>query len=130
MSDEQLDQLAEAARNRGLKLVRSRVRTPNKRGFGKVGLTDKSGKSVFGMDSKGPAAKPEDVEYFLRNLGAKDWGASLDVAVLPRKRKATKVAPEAANDAEPEPKRKPQPKPKPAAKPKPKAKPKQDASGG
>ena len=119
MSDEQLDQLAEAARNRGLKLVRSRVRTPNKRGFGKVGLTDKSGKSVFGMDSKGPAAKPEDVEYFLRNLGAKDWGASLDVAVLPRKRKATKVAPEAANDAEPEPKRKPQPKPKPAAKPKP-----------
>jgi len=119
MSDEQLDQLAEAARNRGLKLVRSRVRTPNKRGFGKVGLTDKSGKAVFGMDSKGPAAKPEDVEYFLRNLGAKDWGASLDVAVLPRKRKATKVAPEAANDAEPEPKRKPQPKPKPAAKPKP-----------
>jgi GNAT superfamily N-acetyltransferase len=121
VSDEQLDQLAEAARNRGLKLIRSRVRTPNKRRFGKVGLTDKSGKAVFGMDDKGPVGKPEDVEHYLRNLGAKDWGASLDVAVLPRKRKAAKAAREAANDREPapkpeekrEPKVKPQPQPKP-----------------
>ena len=116
MSDERLDQLAETARNRGLKLVRSRVRTPNKRRFGKVGLTDKSGKPVFGMDAKGPIGKPEDVEDYLRNLGAKDWGASLDVAVLPRKRKPKQ---EAANDSEPEPKApkpKPQPKPKPAPK--------------
>jgi ribosomal protein S18 acetylase RimI-like enzyme len=85
VSDERLDALAETARNRGLKLVRSRVRTPGKRRFGKVGLTDKGGKAVFGMDSKGPVAKPEEVEDYLRNLGAKDWGASLDVAVLPRK---------------------------------------------
>lgn len=124
MSDE-LDQLSEAARNRGLKLVRSRVRTPNKRRFGKVGLTDKSGKAVFGMDEKGPAAKPEDVEYYLRNLGAKDWGASLDVAVMPRKRKLTKSKRAAANDAEPAPepppapkKAKKEPKPKPPPNPK------------
>ena len=102
MSDERLDELAESARNRGLKLVRSRVRTPGKRRFGKVGLTDARGKPVFGMDAKGPTAKPEDVEDYLRNLGAKDWGASLDVAVLPRKRKPTKVSRPAANDAEPE----------------------------
>ena len=120
MSDE-LDQLAEAARNRGLKLVRSRVRAPNKRRFGKVGLTDKSGKAVFGMDEKGPAAKPEDVEYYLRNLGAKDWGASLDVAVMPRKRKPTKARHEAANDAEAPPERPRAPQPK--AKKEPKAKP-------
>ena len=114
MSDERLDALAETARNRGLKLVRSRVRTPGKRGFGKVGLTDKSGKAVFGMDAMGPAMKPEDVEDYLRNLGAKDWGASLDVAVLPRKRKPTKARREAANDAAPGPARKaPKPKPKP-----------------
>jgi len=102
VSDPILDALAETARNRGLKLVRSRVRTPGKRRFGKVGLTDARGKAVFGMDDKGPNAKPEDVEYYLRNLGAKDWGASLDVAVMPRKRKA-KPARSAANDAEPAP---------------------------
>jgi GNAT superfamily N-acetyltransferase len=121
MSDERLDELAESARNRGLKLVRSRVRTPGKRRFGKVGLTDARGKPVFGMDAKGPTAKPEDVEDYLRNLSAKDWGASLDVAVLPRKRKPTKVSRPAANDAEPEtkPKRAPPPPP-PPPKPKPK----------
>jgi GNAT superfamily N-acetyltransferase len=113
VSDERIDELAQSARNRGLKLVRSRVRTPGKRRFGKVGLTDKTGNPVFGMDEKGPAAKPEEAEYYLRNLGAKDWGASLGVAVLPRKRKAApKKAPRsAANDADP-----PEPKAKPAAK--------------
>jgi GNAT superfamily N-acetyltransferase len=119
---EEIDELAEAARNRGLKLVRSRVRTPNKRRFGKVGLTDKSGKPVFGMDAKGPAAKPEEVQDYLRNLGAKDWGASLDVAVMPRKRKPTKVPSNAANDAEPAPPSPPPPPPRPLPKPKPKPK--------
>jgi GNAT superfamily N-acetyltransferase len=121
VSDEHLDELAESARNRGLKLVRSRVRTPGKHRFGKVGLTDGSGKPVFGMDSKGPTAAPETVEEYLRNLGAKDWGASLDVAVLPRKPKAKKAAREVANDVEPEPKHAPPPPPAP---PKPKSKPK------
>jgi N-acetylglutamate synthase-like GNAT family acetyltransferase len=132
VSDERADALAQSARNRGLKLVRSRVRTPGKRRFGKVGLTDRAGKAVFGMDEKGPAAKPEEVEDYLRNLGARDWGASLNVAVFPRKRKATRVAasrPEPANDQEPERKSakraaKPRPEPKPKAKPKSKPKPK------
>jgi GNAT superfamily N-acetyltransferase len=115
MSDPRIDQLAESARNRGLKLVRSRVRSPNKRRFGKVGLTDAKGKAIFGMDDKGPVGKPEDVEDFLRNLGAKDWGASLDVAVLPRKKKRP-AGRDAANDAEPAP---PKPAPKPKEKPKP-----------
>lgn len=121
MSDERLDQLAESARNRGLKLARSRVRTPGKRRFGKVGLTDETGKAVFGMDAKGPAAKPEEVEDYLRNLGARDWGASLDVAVMPRKRKPPrkKAALEPANDAEPAPRPKPKAEPKPKPKPKP-----------
>lgn len=116
MSDPELDTLADGARNRGLKLVRSRVRTPGKGRFGKVGLTDPKGKAVFGMDDKGPTAKPEDVESYLRNLGAKDWGASLDVAVLPRKPKG-KPKREPANDSEPPPAPKKPPKPKPAPKP-------------
>ena len=125
MSDERLDVLAESARNRGLKLVRSRVRVPGKRRFGMVGLTDSKGKAIFGMDAKGPTAKPEDVEHYLRNLGAKDWGASLDVAVLPRKRKANNPArqPRApANDRKPAPGRAPAPPPPPPP-PKPEPKP-------
>jgi GNAT superfamily N-acetyltransferase len=119
MSDPEIDALAETARNRGLKLVRSRVRTPNKRRFGKVGLTDGNGKPVFGMDDKGPIGKPEDVEHYLRNLGAKDWGASLDVAVMPRKKKPVRRM--AANDPEPPPKlEKAAPPPPPKEKPKPK----------
>jgi len=102
LSDPILDALAETARNRGLKLVRSRVRTPGKRRFGRVGLTDARGKAIFGMDDKGPVGKPDEVEHFLRNLGAKDWGASLDVAVMPRKKPKAKAR-EAANDREPAP---------------------------
>ena len=115
MSDPDLDQLAEAARNRGLKLVRSRVRTPTKRRFGKVGLTDKSNKPVFGMDSKGPVGEPEDVQDYLRKLDARDWGTSLDVAAPQRKRKAKTPPREPANDHE-KPKRA-APEPKPAPKP-------------
>jgi GNAT superfamily N-acetyltransferase len=105
-----LDALAEAARNRGLKLVRSRVRTPGKRRFGKAGLTDAKGKAVFGMDAKGPTAQPEEVEAYLRTLGATDWGASLDAAA--RSRGKAKKAPKPANDTERAPK-KPQPAPTP-----------------
>ena len=119
MSDPKLDDLAESARNRGLRLVRSRVRTPGKRRFGKVGLTDGSGKPVFGMDAKGPTSRPEEVEVYLRNLGAKDWGASLNVAVMPRRPRPKRGAREPANDAAPEPRPSappPPPKPKPTPK--------------
>lgn len=116
MSDPRLDELAEAARNRGLKLVRSRVRTPAKRRFGKVGLTDADGKPVLGMDANGPTARPEEVEDFLRGLNAKDWGASLDLAAPQRKRTSKKPPPVSANDA-PAAKRRPARKPKPPPKP-------------
>ena len=88
MSDPLLDALADSAANRGLKLVRSRVRTPGKRQFGKVGLTDKSGKPVFGVDARGPTAKPDEVEAYLRDLGAGDWGASLGQSVPEAKHRA------------------------------------------
>lgn len=99
-----LDALAESARNRGLKLVRSRVRTPGKRRFGKVGLTDAKGKAVFGMDDKGPTAKPEEVESYLRDLGATDWSASLGSAAASRARKKAKAKPKPAPEQPPPPK--------------------------
>lgn len=98
MSDPRLDDLAAAALNRGLKLVRSRVRTPSKRRFGKVGLTDRSGKPVFGMDAKGPTKNPDEVEEYLLKLGARDWSASLDVAMPQRGRRTKKPVGAAAND--------------------------------
>jgi GNAT superfamily N-acetyltransferase len=54
------------------------------------------------MDAKGPTAESDEVEDYLRNLDANDWGQSLDVAVKPRKAKAKKAA-------VPKPKSKPQP---------------------
>jgi GNAT superfamily N-acetyltransferase len=110
MSDESLDALADSARNRGLKLVRSRVRTPGKRRFGKVGLTDATGKAIFGMDAKGPTAKPDEVEAHLRTLGASDWGASLD-----GKEPRPKIKPNHADKraAEPKPQAQPRARPKP-----------------
>jgi GNAT superfamily N-acetyltransferase len=114
VSDAGLDDLAEAARNRGLKLVRSRVRIPTKRRFGKVGLTDSSGKAVFGMDGKGPTANPEEVADYLRKLNLEDWGASLDDAAPQRKRTGKARTPRPhANDEPPKPKRAPKPKPLP-----------------
>ena len=72
-----LDELAELARNRGLKLVRSRVRTPTKRRFGKVGLEDAKGKPLLGIDEKGPKGRPEEIESYLRSLNEAAWKQSL-----------------------------------------------------
>ena len=73
------DALAEMARNRGFKLVRSRVRTPTKRGFGKYGLTDAKGNKLLGLDGKHPAASADEIEHYLRKGSVSDWAGSLGV---------------------------------------------------
>ena len=99
------DALAEMARNRGLKLVRSRVRTPGKRAFGKYGLTDARGNKLLGLDGKHPSSSAEEIENYLRKGLVSDWAGSLGVdPPKPRKPRA---------DA------KPRARPKPAAPPPP-----------
>lgn len=77
MKDPGTDALAASASNRGLELMRSRIRTPGKRRFGKVGLVNSAGEPVFGMDAKGPNAKVTDVEAYLRKLVSQEWSESL-----------------------------------------------------
>lgn len=77
MSDE-ADRLAEMARNRGLKLRRSRVRSPHKPGFGMFGLTDTNGEPVFGIRGKRALrATADEIETYLRSAEVGDWKASL-----------------------------------------------------
>ena len=110
MTDEG-DALAEMARNRGVKLVRSRVRSPGKRAFGKFGLTDAKGAKLLGLDGKHPSATREEVETYLRKGIVADWAGSLGVDPPPaRKPRARRAGPKA------EPKQKPKPKPKPEPK--------------
>lgn len=76
MSDD--DALRELAANRGCNLVKSRIRTPEKLGYGKFGLKDaKSGKAVFGLTRDKPSASAEEIEAFLRGGAAAAWRRSL-----------------------------------------------------
>jgi ribosomal protein S18 acetylase RimI-like enzyme len=97
---EEADALAEMARNRGLRLVRSRIRTPTKRGFGKYGLTDAKGAKLLGLDGKQPSASAEEVETYLRKGLVSDWAGSLGVDP-PRVRKP-RAAPKPTAPPKPE----------------------------
>lgn len=88
------EQLRESARNRGLKLVKSRRRKAGG-DFGKYGLTDAKGKELLGFGKTGLTARADEIEDYLRGAMRSDWQ-------------------EAAKGL---PKRKPVPKPKPAPKP-------------
>ena len=75
---EEGDRLAEMARNRGLKLLRSRVRTEGKAGFGCYGLADQNGDPVFGVRGKRALrASAGEIEDYLRGAETGDWKQSL-----------------------------------------------------
>ena len=95
MASERDDELRESARNRGLKLVKSRRRKAGG-DFGKFGLKDAKGKELFGFGKNGLTASADDVADYLRGAMRSDWQ-------------------EAAKGL---PKRKPAPKPKAPPKPK------------
>lgn len=102
MSSETTERLREMAAHRGLKLVASRRRKPGG-DFGRFGLKDAAGKSVFGIAKDGLTASAAEIEGYLRGSASSAWGSSA---------KAVKARPV------PKPKPAPKPKPKPRFKPK------------
>ena len=98
MSDEALREMAE---NRGLKLVRSRIRTPGRGDYGRFALKDaKTGREVFGFGRKGLTATPDEIEDFLRGNAAATWKSSVGNA----RRAAPAARPRPAPKPKPEPK--------------------------
>ena len=83
------DMLRAMAEHRGLKLVRSRKRTPGTGDYGKFGLTDASGKPLLGMGNEGLTATAAEVEQFLRGGIMRNWKLSAETAAdgVPAKRK-------------------------------------------
>ena len=70
--------LRELAANRGCKLVKSRVRTPGRRDYGKFGLKDaKTGREVFGFGERASPPPPAEIEAFLRGDAAATWKSSV-----------------------------------------------------
>lgn len=107
------DRLREAASNRGLKLVSSRVRTPGKGDYGRFGLTDASGARLLGFGGSGLTATAEEIEDYLHEGAASDWKSSLrDSGGKPPKRGKARVE-------EPPPPVTPKPEPEPEAEPPP-----------
>lgn len=75
------DALGEMAENRGLRLVRSRIRTPGRGDYGKFGLKDaKTGKALLGFGKAGLTASAEEVAAYLRGGGASAWKSSVGKA--------------------------------------------------
>jgi ribosomal protein S18 acetylase RimI-like enzyme len=116
MSDTGRDErLREAAANRGLKLVKSRLRTPGKGDYGRYGLTDQSGAKLLGFGETGLTATFEEIEDYLHKGALSDWKTSLRAAGAgpaprPKKRKSD---PEPRAARAPEPDLEPEPEPEP-----------------
>lgn len=112
------DRLREAAANRGLKLVRSRVRTPGKGDYGRFGLTDQSGAKLLGFGKAGLTATAEEIEAYLHKGAAADWKTSLRAAgarppQLRKKGPAAEPEPRKARAPAPAPEPEPEPEPPP-----------------
>jgi ribosomal protein S18 acetylase RimI-like enzyme len=107
------ERLREAAANRGLKLVKSRVRTPGKGDYGRYGLTDAGGAKLLGFGRSGLTASAEEIEDYLHKGAVADWKTSLKAAgAKPPPRKTPAAAAEPSR-AQPKPRPAPEPEPEP-----------------
>jgi ribosomal protein S18 acetylase RimI-like enzyme len=113
------ERLREAAANRGLKLVKSRIRTPGKGDYGRYGLTDAGGGKLLGFGKSGLSATAEEIEDYLHKGALADWKTSLRAAGAkpppPRAKKRPSAEPEprAVRARAPEPVPEPEPEPEP-----------------
>jgi len=72
------DALRAMAAIRGCRLVKSRIRTPGRRDYGKYGLMDAAtGKEIFGFSRHRLTATSDQIEKHLRESAAAGWKASL-----------------------------------------------------
>ena len=70
--------LREMAAVRGFRLVKSRIRTPGRKDYGKYGLKDsQTGNEAFGFSRHRLTASAEEIEEHLRGLAELGWKASL-----------------------------------------------------
>lgn len=72
------EQLRAMAEHRGMKLVRSRKRTPGVGDFGKYGLTDAGGKALLGIGNEGLTATGQEIEAYLRGSALSTWKLSAE----------------------------------------------------
>lgn len=72
------DELRAIAEHRGMKLVRSRKRTPGVGDYGKFGLTDAAGKPLLGIGEQGLMASAADIAHYLRGGAADSWKLSAE----------------------------------------------------
>ena len=71
--------LREAAKHRGLKLVKSRKRKPGVGDYGHFGLKDADGKALFGIGADGLTATAREIADYLRKGEASTWAESAKV---------------------------------------------------
>lgn len=70
--------LRRLAANRGFRLVKSRIRTPGRKDFGRYGLRDaQTDKEVFGFSRHRLTASAAEIEEHLRGLAELSWKRSL-----------------------------------------------------
>jgi N-acetylglutamate synthase-like GNAT family acetyltransferase len=92
------EDLRDAANHRGLKLVKSRRRKPGVGDFGLFGLTDATGKPLFGVGEDGLTASAEQIADFLRKGEASTWAASAKVTPARSEQSAATRRPTSADD--------------------------------
>jgi N-acetylglutamate synthase-like GNAT family acetyltransferase len=112
------DALREMARHRGLRLVKSRKRTPGVGDYGRYGLTDAKGAELFGFGKQGLTATAEELAEHLRSGDVSTWQRSVaatPAAARPPRPRARAVPPA---PPPPPPKSKAAPARKPQAAPK------------